>query len=108
VDVGFREWVNKDAAPDGTSVFSTYLAVEAPSFRSVGRSFAQRNRRRKAPIAGITYRIGELSLLTVSSVPPAFAGTLPALQLPTGELLSASEIRQWLDREHPLPEDVKE
>ncbi|KAJ9094077.1 hypothetical protein QFC21_006178 [Naganishia friedmannii] len=51
VDVGFREWVNRDAAPDGT---------------------------------------------------------LPALQLPTGELLSASEIRQWLDREHPLPEDVKE
>ncbi|GHJ83963.1 hypothetical protein NliqN6_0365 [Naganishia liquefaciens] len=51
VDVAFRPWINRDAAPEGT---------------------------------------------------------LPALHLPSNELLAASEIRQWLDREYPLPSDVKE
>jgi hypothetical protein len=34
-------------------------------------------------------------------------GTLPALHLPTGELLSSTEIRPWLEKETPLPEDVR-
>lgn len=34
-------------------------------------------------------------------------GALPALRLTNNDLLPSSEIRAWLDKNHPLPEDLK-
>lgn len=42
-----------------------------------------------------------------SNAESAPEGTLPALHLPGGELLSSGEIRPWLEKEYPLQEDVK-
>lgn len=53
------------------------------------------------------FQLNVLKLMLMAHTLSGISGTLPSLQIPSGELLGSSEVRPWLEKEYPLPEDQR-